>query len=145
MLATIVICFFVAVAPSEASVATVPKAAARLVAPVLQAMISVRSSENEQTLMALDDAVERVCNRNNRASDEALAVLIEFYVGEHSGEDISCELVRRGMRVLPLLAKYHHHKIVVPGVDMSRTEPLDTLYDDVRERIHHGEHCERER
>jgi hypothetical protein len=107
-------------------------------------MIQVRLSENEHTLRTLDDAVERVCNRNNRSSDEALAVLIEFYVGEHSAEDILCELVHRGKRVLPLLAKYHHRKIVVPGVDMSRTEPLDTLYDEVREQVRRGEHCERE-
>ena len=122
----------------------VPKPAAALAAPVLNAMIDVRKSEDERTLRALDDAVEHVCNKRTPASDEALAVLLEFYVGEHSGEDISCELIHRGRRVLALLEKYHGRQIVVPGVEMSRTEPLDTLYEGVRHAIRAGETCERE-
>ena len=132
-----------AIAVTSASV-HVPKPAAALAAPVLNAMVDVRSGENQRNLRALDDAVEAVCNKRTPASDEALAVLLQFYVGEHSSEDISCELVHRGRRVLPFLEKYHGRQIVVPGVDMSRTEPLDTLYEEVRHRIRAGEKCERE-
>lgn len=122
----------------------VPAAPASLVVPVLDAFAKLRESENEQTTRALESALSRVFEKNTRASDEALAVLIQFYVGEHSGEDLFCELVHRGKRVLPLMKKYHHRTIVVPGVDMSRAEPLDALYDEIVDEIRRGEHCERE-
>ena len=106
--------------------------------------MNLHGSENEHTIATLENALARIFRQNNRASDEALAVLVEFYVGEHSGEDIFCELVHRGKRVLPLLAKYHGRRITVPGVEMSRTQPNDTLYAGVQKEIREGRSCERE-
>ena len=53
---------------------------------------------------------EALANNNARAADEALAVLLHFYIGEHSGEELMDEAVQRGKRMLPLLRRYQRCK-----------------------------------
>ena len=137
----LILCVLLAANPATVRV---PAAPAKLVVSVLNAFAKLRESENEETTLALESALNSVFEKNTRASDEALAVLVEFYIGEHSGEDLFCELVHRGKRVLPLMKKYHRRSIVVPGMNMSRAEALDTLYDGVVHEIRRGAHCERE-
>ena len=38
--------------------------------------------------------------------DKAVAYLLNIYVGEHSGEELVCEVINRGRRILPLVKKY---------------------------------------
>ena len=40
------------------------------------------------------------------ASDEALAYLLNVYMGEHSGEELVCEVTNRGKRMVPLIRAY---------------------------------------
>ena len=41
-----------------------------------------------------------------RAGDEALAYLLTVYMGEHPGEELVCEAINRGKRMLPLIDSY---------------------------------------
>src|SRR5437762_3882582 len=100
---------------------------AKLVAPVLNKYAGVSTSEDEKSIDAFEKTLDRVLNKTTDDCDAALAVLIRFYLGERSGEEMYCESVHRGKRMLPLLAKYVGRRIIVPGVDMSRTRPIATL------------------
>ncbi len=58
-----------------------------------------------------------------KASDEALVVLMNFYVGESLGEDLLHQVTVRGKRMLPLLLKYRNAHVVFS----SRTYPSSLL------------------
>jgi hypothetical protein len=47
-----------------------------------------------------------------KSSDEALVVLMNFYIGEASGEDLVHEITVRGKRMLPLLLKYRNATVI---------------------------------
>jgi hypothetical protein len=47
-----------------------------------------------------------------KSSDEALVVLMGFYVGEATGEDLLHGITVRGKRMLPLLLKYRGARVV---------------------------------
>ncbi len=49
------------------------------------------------------------------ASDEALAVLMNFYVGEALQDDVIHEVTVRGKRMLPLLRKYRKGPVAFTG------------------------------
>ncbi len=52
-----------------------------------------------------------------KASDEALIVLMNFYVGEATGEDVLHHVTIRGRRMLPLLLKYRDARVIFPKKD----------------------------
>ena len=41
-----------------------------------------------------------------KAGDEAVAYLLNVYMGEHPGEELVCEVVNRGKRMLPLIKSF---------------------------------------
>jgi hypothetical protein len=47
-----------------------------------------------------------------KASDEALVILMNFYVGESLGEDLLHQVTVRGKRMLPLLLKYRSAHVI---------------------------------
>jgi hypothetical protein len=47
-----------------------------------------------------------------KSSDEALVVLMNFYIGESTGEDLLHEITVRGRRMLPVLLKYRNASVV---------------------------------
>ncbi len=49
-----------------------------------------------------------------KSSDEALVVLMHYYIGEATGEDLLHHVTIRGKRMLPLLLKYRDAHIVFP-------------------------------
>lgn len=132
------------VAPASEQTITLSPDVTTLVAPVLNAAVAVATRENEKTYAVLDEKVEKVLNPQTATTTEALAVLLGFYIGEASAENISCELVARGKPVLPMLRRYANATVIVPGFDMSRTRRITTEYEIVVERINSGERCERE-
>jgi hypothetical protein len=42
----------------------------------------------------------------SRAGDQALAYLLTVYMGEHHGEELVCEVINRGSRMVPLIRSY---------------------------------------
>jgi hypothetical protein len=112
--------------------------------PVFAAYADVLKAQTEHRAQRLDAALDKVLNDKSTFADEALAVLLGFYLGEHSGEEISCELVHRGHRVLRFLKTYEKATIKLPGVAADALRPDQSEYQVVIERIAAGEHCTRE-
>src|SRR6185312_6520267 len=47
-----------------------------------------------------------VLANHSPAGDQALAYLLTVYMGEHPGEEMVCEAINRGKRLLPLIQSY---------------------------------------
>lgn len=118
---------------------------AALVAPVLNAQAAVFARDDEQNESILSEKVASILRDQSPTGTEALAILLGFYVGEASGEDISCELVSRGKSTIPLLHRYSTWEGAVSGVEMSHVRRTRTEYPIVESRINSGEHCVVER
>jgi hypothetical protein len=93
------------------------------VSPVFEAYAQVQAAETEDTARRLEAALDSVLDDRSSVGDESLAVLVGFYLGEHSGGEIKCELVSRGPTAL---------------------RPRKKEYPLVIQRITAGEHCVRE-
>ena len=83
-----------------------------------------------------------VLELKTRASDEALAALLWFYLGDHPHEELICEIRSRGQHMLPILAKYSLCKPETPGV----TLPAQSVWasvevDELVADIKNGETC----
>lgn len=120
-------------APSTASLA--------LVAAVLNAHIKVSSEDTETNESELGRQLRRVFDDHTASGTDALALLLGLYIGESSGEDVSCELVNRGKSVIPRLHYYSLHEVNIPNVQMSRVHRIPGEYSIVEQRIAKGEHC----
>src|SRR5216684_2558521 len=90
--------------------AVVPPAPVQdLLTPFLDLRAQAESSKGEQQLGAFQKSeklLARLFKVKTRASDEALVVLMNYYVGEALGPDLVHEVTLRGRRMLPLLMKY---------------------------------------
>jgi hypothetical protein len=133
-----------AFAVSPQTVTLSPEVAA-LVAPVLNAYALVAEHDDSKSESVLDEKLQNILNSHAPAANEALAVLLGFYVGEASGEDISCELVARGNTVVPLLHRYADTLVIVPGANKSQAQHINAEYSIVEKRISSGEQCVREK
>jgi hypothetical protein len=86
-----------------------PKDTQALLEPILSLRVDAESLEGEQHQAALERSeklIARLFKMKTRASDEALVVLMNFYVGESLQPDLVHEVTARGKRMLPLLLKY---------------------------------------
>ena len=72
---------------------------------------------------------------NSPASDEALAALAGYSIGEAA--EIRCEILRRGRRTLPDLIRFEKCPPVLP-LDVSRVNGRATFI----EMIEEGKHCD---
>jgi hypothetical protein len=128
-----------------ASDVTPPRDVQLRIAPVITAYRAMTNQgETTATREALDSALAAVLDDDSAAGDEALAVLLGFYVGEHSGEDISCELISRGSRVLAYLQKYDASRAMIPILSGPMPDRVSTEYSVLAKRIRSGERCSRE-
>jgi hypothetical protein len=131
--------------PVVAGSVTPPKAVLQQVATVISAHSeATRTGEAAASGDRLESALSAVLSDRSRVGDESLAVLLGLYLGEHPNEDISCELVARGKRVLEYLRKYESAKVLLPGVSSGSLQPIKTEYPVVMRRIQAGERCVRE-
>lgn len=102
---------------------TVPPLVSNLIIPVLDAYKKARtdnSSEKEQEGGSLWNAavsVGRVMDNKTSAGDEALVVLLYYYIGEATGGENRIEIIDRGKTMLPYLKKYQMHTPQIPGKD----------------------------
>jgi hypothetical protein len=91
--------------------------AAALLRPILDEV--QQGAEHDKR--RLSNLLYRLTQRRGRAADEALVVLMCFYVGE-SQEEVDA-VISRGKKMLPLLDKYQRRNPEVPG----RTYPDSML------------------
>ena len=79
------------------------------VTPFLDLRTQAESSKGEQQQAAFQKSeklLARLFKTKTRTSDEALVVLMNYYVGEALGPDLVHEVTLRGKRMLPLLMEY---------------------------------------
>ena len=102
---------------------TVPPSATKLLIPVLDAYKKGRiddSQDKEQRGGSLWNAAVmagKVMDNKTPAGDEALVVLLHYYIGEATGEDNTIEIIDRGKKMLPYLRKYQTHTPQIPDRD----------------------------
>ena len=102
--------------------------------------------DSEESWKAFDRVFDPVLNKRTPSSNEALAALLSFYIGEHPNEDLTCELIARGKAVLPLLEKFRDRDIDIDKtIVVVRIDDKAARYDAIISSIKAGEHCERER
>ena len=90
--------------PTAVGAITPGKPVESLVTPILDLLVLAQSSRGEQQRSAYWQSgklLARLFQLKTRDSDEALLVLMEFYVGEASGSDIAHEVTLRGKRMMP--------------------------------------------
>jgi TonB family protein len=60
----------------------------------------------------LENRLGALYNNQDKEADEAVVILMSFYVGEHNGEELYENLISRGPRMIPLLERYLHEEPV---------------------------------
>jgi hypothetical protein len=120
---------------SASTTSVVPqKEAQALLSPILSLRADAESMEGEEKQSALEKSeklIARLFKMKTRASDEALVVLMNFYVGESLQPDLVHEVTVRGKRMLPLLLKYRAASVTFS----ERKYPSSMLLtDEVREK-----------
>jgi hypothetical protein len=89
-----------------------------LVKPILHLRAEAKTSQGERQNAAFWQAEKlmgTLFQIRTKASDEALVVLMNFYVGEAPNEDLIHQVTVRGKRMLPLLLKYRNAHVVFPA------------------------------
>lgn len=56
----------------------------------------------------LDTRLGALYSNPSKEADEAVVILMSFYLGEHNGEELYENLISRGPRMIPLLERYLH-------------------------------------
>jgi hypothetical protein len=94
----------------------------------------------------IERRLENLLNDRSRTGDEALAYLLNVYMGEHAGEELVCEVTNRGKRMLSLIASY------AKCTPLTGLEPLPkfvrgsgALPDMAKKGILSGKRCEYEK
>jgi len=90
------------------------------VGPILDLCRKAKVSQGKDQNTAFLEA-ERLTGKlfqdRTKSSDEALVVLMNFYVGEATGEDVLHHITVRGKRMLPLLLKYRDTRVIFSKKD----------------------------
>ena len=58
----------------------------------------------------LETRLGTLYNNPGKEADEAVVILMSFYLGEHNGEELYENLISRGPRMVPLLERYLHEE-----------------------------------
>jgi hypothetical protein len=85
------------------------------VTPILDLCAMARTSQGESQNAAFWQAgnlIGKLADIKTNSSDEALVVLMNFYIGEATGEDLLHLVTVRGKRMLPLLLKYRNSSVI---------------------------------
>ena len=109
----------------------VPPAVAKLVVPILDAMVEVERAETEgRSSIELQNRLGRLLTRlfvdRTPFADEALVVLTQFYIGESNSEDCAHEITSRGKRMLPHLRRYRQNLARISNRTYPSSLGLDT-------------------
>lgn len=63
------------------------------------------STDVEKDLANAGERLDSLSKDESRDADQALVMLIGYYLGEHNAEELHSEIVRRGRRMTPLLVE----------------------------------------
>ena len=108
---------------AQAETVIVPPSVSKLLIPVLDAYKKGwidDSQEKEHRGGSLWNAAVlagRGMDNKAPAGNEALVVLLHYYIGEATGEDNTVEIIDRGKKMLPYLKKYQTHTPQIPNRD----------------------------
>ena len=95
-----------------------PNTAADLAANVLDiASEALLRDDGGPKWEELDRRLDALFANNTKEADEAVVILVSFYLGEHECEEVDENLVSRGPRMIPLVERY------------LREEPLSLLHE----------------
>ena len=92
-----------------------PRDVQELVKPILDLCAEATTSQGERQNAAVwqtGKLMGVLFQMRTTASDEALVVLMNFYVGESLGENLLHQVTVRGKRMLPLLLKYRSAHVI---------------------------------
>jgi hypothetical protein len=130
------------------------KAAGLLVPIVRERVAAYREEFNSQGEYRGESAHTRefekrfyaLLDKRTPVADEALAVLPHIYIGEHRGEELECEIIHRGGRMLGHLETFQSCLPALHGVSIPRDllDRLPNLYPDLISAIKKEEKCERD-
>jgi hypothetical protein len=63
----------------------------------------VYTANPEKYLETVEERLDRLKQDDSQNADQALVMLMGYYLGEHNGEELVIEIARRGNRMKPLL------------------------------------------
>ncbi len=131
----------------------IPRRVATLLRPVVEGLVIVQASwatDAAQDVLAhslFETRFYALLDDKSPEPDEALVALRAYYVGEDNAEELDCELMIRGRRLLPLLERYQRCPPVAgrgPFPRNLQTVMPDDDYIETIAAIRRGEPCERE-
>jgi hypothetical protein len=111
-----------------------PEKTQELLKPILDLRAKAESSQGEQQQSAFvqsEKLIGSLFQKKSRAADEALVVLMNFYVGESLQMDLVHQVTVRGKRMLPLLLKYQKASVAFSGFKYPKSL---LIADDIRKR-----------
>jgi hypothetical protein len=73
-----------------------------------------QADDHDEQVFEYGRMVGALFQTKTKSADEALVVLMDFYIGESLGDDLLHQVTKRGKRMLPLLMKYRTARIVFP-------------------------------
>jgi hypothetical protein len=125
---------FLLQSPNTSASIPLPNGVETLLEPILDLRAQAESSAGEKRQAAFEKSEKLVAGLfqvKTKNSDEALVVLMNFYVGESLQADLVHEVTLRGKRMLPLLLKYRKESVTF--TDRKYTQSM-LLADDIRQR-----------
>jgi hypothetical protein len=133
----------------------VPPAATKLLIPVLDAYEKGRTDnspgkeERGGSLWNAAVLAGKVMSNKTPAADEALVVLLYFYIGESTDGDKEAEIIDRGKKMLPYLKKYQTRTPQISGRDYTKLllerETSQMSFREIIEAIVRGNKVENDR
>jgi hypothetical protein len=120
--------------------------ALNLVKPFLSELLITRTDKSkgwDEHQRRKYELLDKIIKDTTDAGDQAIAYLLHFYNGEHPDEELSCEAIIRGKRMLPLL---HRYSTGLPNIGL---EPLPKSFEstgyllkEVANSIDKGDTCQ---
>jgi len=104
---------------------------------------------NSRRNMKLDSLFGNTLETRNKYTNEIMAILLGIYFGEHPLEEIECEIVNRGSKMIPYLLKYKDkciskvNEITIPD-NIILKEDIQRHYDECIKEIKEKQKCEQE-
>jgi hypothetical protein len=112
LILTIISCLLFA---SVSAQVTPPANVQQILKPILDACAEAATSHGDRQNAAFYSTAKlagALFTEKTKASDEALVVLMAFYIGESTGEDLIHQVTVRGKRMLPFLLKYRDANVI---------------------------------
>jgi TonB family protein len=78
---------------------------------VLDARVhALKQNKPDAGFEEVERRLTRLYNNSSSEADEAVVILMSFYLGEHNGEELYENLLSRGPRMIPIIERYLHER-----------------------------------